>query len=655
MPNIEVTDNPTGTFSNMPDSSFSYDYPDGLDLRPGSKLHSYVKNQILQRAREANGSIKRRFSSWNETDKVLTSFVELDDDEKDLKSKDERTPVSIVFPYSYAILETILSYLMAAFFQEPIFRYEGVSPEDTLGAIMLEKAIDIQCNKSKVMLNLHTQFRDGLAYGFGAGAPVWTKRMGLKSVIEDTGFMSVVSGLFKPTGQRRGTEETVLFEGNELVNIDPYLCLPDPSVSINEVQKGEFFGWLDRSNLMNLLSDEENSDGDYFNVKYLRSVHNKESSIFGIEQSRRDDKFGGTWRRNTTNVLTPVDVVRMYINLIPKQWKLGKSEYPEKWLFALAADDIVIQAKPLGLNHNMYPVTINAPDFDGYSSSPISRLETLSGLQGTLDWLFNAHISNVRKSVNDMFVVDPYLVNIEDVKKPGAGKIIRTRRPAWGRGTKDVIQQLGVTDITRGHIADSSWIVQWMQKIGGADDAAMGSLRQGGPERLTSNEFSGTQAGAASRLARIARIIGLQSMQDMAYMFASHTQQLMSQELYAKTTGRWQEVLSNDYANAIQNGKMKITPHDLIVEYDVKGHDGSVPGSNFSEGWIRYFEILTKDPEIRADFDIPKLFKYIARNMGAKNVEEFVKIKVKPDEEILRAQERGNAVGTEEAIAEGLI
>ena len=146
-----------------------------------------------------------------------------------------------------------------------------------------------------------------------------------------------------------------------------------------------------------------------------------------------------------------------------------------------------------------------------------------------------------------MIIVDPFLVNIKDLESPEPGKIIRTRRPAWGRGVKDAVQQLAISDITRGNIADSGWIVQWMQKISGADDSMMGSLRQGGPERLTGAEFKGTRTGAVSRLERVARVIGMQAMQDIGYFFASHCQQLMQDEVYVKVTGDWQDVLIKEY------------------------------------------------------------------------------------------------------------
>jgi hypothetical protein len=178
----------------------------------------------------------------------------------------------------------------------------------------------------------------------------------------------------------------------------------------------------------------------------------------------------------------------------------------------------------------------------------------------------------------------------------------------------------------------------------------MGSLRQGGPERLTKGEFQGTQAGAGARLGRIAKVIGLQAMQDLGYMFASHVQQLMTQELYTTTTGQWQETINKHYGENVQ--RMKVTPFDVLIDYDVLVRDGSVPGGNFSDTWMQMFQTIAQNPELQQTFDIGRIFKYIATNMGAKNVDDFVKVKpqMMPDQQVQQQAQAGNIVPMQEAI-----
>ena len=104
---------------------YGYKYPNNLDLKPGSKLHQETLGKLLTYARDSASIISLRFDKWGEIDNKLQAFIPISAEEVQVKRADPRKPVSIVFPYSYAILETLVSYLVSAFTPEPIFRYEG--------------------------------------------------------------------------------------------------------------------------------------------------------------------------------------------------------------------------------------------------------------------------------------------------------------------------------------------------------------------------------------------------------------------------------------------------------------------------------------------------------------------------------------------------
>jgi hypothetical protein len=624
----------------MADRAFNYEYPGGLDWVPGGKLHQDTLSKLIRYAQDAASNIQERYNSWREMDKKLQAYIQIDKKEREVIKNDPRKPVSIVFPYTYAILETLVSYLVAAFTPEPIFRYEGVSPEDVAGATLMEKVISLQCNKSKVVLNLHTFFRDCSAYGLGIVAPQWIIKRGKRVRSVRDGIYDG-SGQFRETRKYKRTESTVLFEGNALDNIDPYCYLPDPNVPIHEPQRGEFVAWMDSDAYVNLLCDEE-VDGDLFNVKYLKDVSSKSTSIFG-ETSRSQTRRRDNWTRQFTNtaLLEPIDLLNIIVKLIPKEWDLGDSTYPEKWLFMVAADKVICKAKPLELNHDMFPVAVAAPEFDGYSPVAFSRLEILSGMQTVVDWMFNSHVTNVRKAINDLIIVDPYLLNLPDLENSEAGGIIRLRRPAWGRGVENAAMQLNVVDITRNNVADVGFVIDFMRQIAGTDNPFMGNLRGGGPERLTAKEFQGTAAGAINRLERIAKVVGVQAMQDIGYMFAMHLQQFMSEDVYVKTAGEWPSKVLQNFA--VKEGRVKVSPYDVLVDYDLIIRDGSIPGGAFSDAWIQLFQIISQNPFLLQRFDVVRLFKYIATNLGAKNVDDFeLSMEARPDAEVEQAVQNGS-------------
>lgn len=625
------------SFTNV---DYHYDYPEGMKLKPGSEMHEKLLTFIMDRVYESHGSMSNRYDSWRAIDQVLTAYIRVDDDEKDLQDLDERRPVSIIFPNSYAILETLLTYMTIAFLNDPIFRYEGVSPEDTIGAILLEQVIRQQCYRLKAGLPLHTGFRNAFAYGLAPIVPYWFKHDGFRTVRGEDGS--------------RYREPRTLFEGNRYSAIDPYRYLPDPNVSVDNMQDGDYVGWYDEETLLSLLN-EEAVDGNLFNVKYLQHLTERRSALFKEDQTGRKDKIEqSVLITPDEKVESPVGRYHMYATLIPKEYGLGPSEYPEKWYFSVGGDEIILAAQSLDMDHNLYPLGVMAPESDGYTNTPIARLEVLYGMQHLGDWLLNSHVTNVRKSINNMIVYDPYLLNSDDFNEPDkAGLLVRTRRPAWGRGVEHTFAQLKVDDITRGNVGEASYIADLMKRVGGTNDPMSGVLRQGGPERLTKGEFQGAQAGGFSRLERIARLLSMQGLQDIAYMSASNVQQMMEMNTFVATSGRWQKELLAEYG--VDKKRVKVSPYDLLIDYDVMAKDGSIPGGNFNESWIELFRAAIEAREILGEkLDYFRMFKHMARNMGAKNLSEFEKTKVEtgtvPDETVMREQEKGNVIPIQEVL-----
>ena len=640
--------------SSNTNASYDYDgkYPEGLDLRPGQDAHNRLKSLILSKARGSHEVIKRRFDGWNEIDKTLTAYIESDASEDEVTDADYRKPTTMVVPVSYATLETLLTYMTAAFLEEPIFRYDGAGPEDVLGGILLEMVIAQQCRRAKASLELHTMWRDSFAYGFGASYVGYEKRTAFRTVRKPEMMYSELAGRVINTGNIITTkEERVIFSGSTLTAIDPYMCLPDPDVPIHDVQKGEFFGWIERTNLMSILSLEKDNDEDYFNCRYLKNVIG--TSIYNTkEETSREARIGGTYE-TPSGTTRPIDIIHMYIKLIPKDYGLGDSEYPEKWLISLAGDEIIIKASPLGLDHDQFPIAIMAPDYDGHSITPISRLETVHELQSTIDWLFRSHIANVRKAINDILVVDPQLVNIFDLKNPKPGKLIRLRRQAWGRGVKDAVMQLGVADVTRSHIQDAGYITQIIRETTGAVDSISG-IRRHNSERVSATEAMQTSQGALSRLEKAAKIASIQAHYDIAWQMAYNTRQLMEDTTYAKIIGDWGVVLARDFGVQLDaaGGRIAVSPSDLDIEFDVIPHDGTIPHSGDPQTMVQLFQVIANNPLIAQQLDVVRFFKYIARMSGAKNIDDFARkeqvgqppVQVMPDEQVQQQVQAGNLV-----------
>ena len=295
-------------------TEYPYEYPRGFDIKPGSALHEKLKAKVLQRARDSFSVMQKRHPVWNKVDNMLTAYITADDLDKQIQSKDPKKPISIVVPYSFASLETLLTYMVAAFFQDPIFRYDGAGPEDTVGATLLQLCVDYQMRRSGGELALHTMFRDSLAYGIGPVAAGWQRKIGRRVIRQQETFSSKIAKLLNLGTARKKVVPSVFYEGAQLINLDPYQILPDTNVPINNVGDGEFFGWISEEPLHRLLTEESQIDSDLFNVKYLRHISERHTE-FTSDPSGRATKYGMNERKMLPNVTNNKTVVSMYVRL----------------------------------------------------------------------------------------------------------------------------------------------------------------------------------------------------------------------------------------------------------------------------------------------------------------------------------------------------
>lgn len=614
-----------------------------LNFKPGSKLHDFIKVRILDRANDAMRSMTSRHPYWAEIDRMVSAYISLNELEMRIKAKDPRVPVSIVVPECYATLETMLTYLLAAFGEDPIFRCNGVGPEDVLGSILLEKLIEMQTRRSKALLSLHTQWRDSLCYGFGAVSVAWQVRRGMRTQVQPIGYNDI-DGQMVPTGYVKNLVPATLFEGSVISPIDNYKYLVDPGSDITNPQTAEYVGWVSRASYTKLLRDENAEGSIHFNVEYLKDMAGI-SNIYMSDDSGRNERITDSDRsRPKTEPTHPIDVIYMYVDLIPKEWKLGQGETPEKWMFALAADEIIIAAAPLDLMHQMFPVAVCAPDFGGHEIAPLAKLETAFGLQECMNFLFNSHIKEVRRGLSNRIIYDPKLVRQDDVESGNFW--IRLRKHIWGRGIRDVAEQLPVTDVTRTNFPDMMITRDMIRNITGAVDSLQGLQRTHG-ERVTKAEFMETRSSALSRLQKAARIISMQSMYDIAMLYAYHTQQFMTESTYVSTVGRTEQTLREEYG--IADPFILTTPFDINVPFDVWISDGSIEGGEYADAWVQLWGAMNSSPELLERIDTVRVFLHIARLLKARNASDFLRktpqqAQVVPDQEALQGAEAGNLV-----------
>lgn len=587
--------------------SFDYVYPKSLDLHPESDKSKNLTSLLVSRFTDFASSISEKHPTWRALDDSLKAYVDTDEEEQAIKEADERKPVSIVMPISYAVLETLLSFMMQRFLKTSFFRYQGYDPKDDIKVKLLEKVIGYQFIKNKMALNLHTMWRDAFVYSVGPMFINWEASRNLSGEI--------------------------VKEGNRFFNIDPFNLLPDSSVPLVHYDRATNFGWVSYMTKEEILDREVASDNTYYNGLYVQ----KSSSTVFRERTFSEGK-------NTYLI----EVLHCFVNLIPAEWNLGQGLYPEKWYFEIASNNIILRMEHIGGSEKRFPFVVCVPEFNGHDLLGTSRIEILRNLQGVYDWMLSSHIANVRKNLHDMWIVDPSIINVDDLLTPEPGKVIRLRRSQWGTGKiNEAIQQVPVNDITRQHIADSSFIESMINKVSGISDSSFGVQERKG-ERVSSAEAQQTSQNAISRLERLASIIDIQCHADLAELVAQNTLEFSSSKFHARLNAEEVSELMKLYPDLGLKDDARSISLDkdfLNVGFDVIS---SMQGEEFKStnalAWVEIFKTFGNMPQLTEKFDMSKILISVAKSLGIKDVSSFLletPIKIQTEEEIQKGVQSG--------------
>jgi hypothetical protein len=499
--------------------------------------------------------------------------------------------------------------------------------------------LQFNADHTRLILRLIQWFLDAEIYGVGAVRCLWEEeyRNTTMWVPQSPG------GMIAPNMQpqlMRTKQNKKFYEGNKVQNIDPFLFLPDPRVPMSEVaRRGEYVFWRSFEGKHTLMRAEAAGA-----LKWISSIGdepaNARKNNTSTGQSQRSlvakgnaiagDRVTRDWRAKPF-----IQVEQGTVDIIPKELGLGPSTQPEKWLFSIANSRQIIQAEPLDYNHDRHPVAVIEPSSFGYAFGQPGTMDFLGPIQDSLSWFINSHIHNVRLALNNMWLVDPSMVEIQDLKTPGPGKIIRLKRSAYGQDLKSALMQLPVQSVTQNHIESMQVFLRMGDVLSAVNDNLKGIQDSGG--RKTATEVRTAGEAGASRLAARARYISAQGMVDLADQMSQNIQQMQSMEYYLQVVG--QKGLEHPI------GMTTITPQMLAGDFHFPVSDGTLPVDKAAllATWKEIWMAIVSNPLLSQRYDADALFEYLAELGGAKNISQF-KITLAPDSQLAAAESGGNAV-----------
>jgi hypothetical protein len=583
---------------------------------------------------------------WKDAEERILAYIpERDVDAARRAERESGMPsyTTIQVPYTYAVVMAAHTYLTSVFMgRDPVFQVSGRHGEPQMSVQAMEALLAYQLLVGRMLPYLYTWLYDSLKYGIGIIGIYWDNRIENVTTIQEQPILDMFG---QPTGGSEKIQTTTPFRsysGNRIYCIQPQSFIWDVRVPMKEFMHGEYCGEKKKLQWNEIVRREK--AGTLMNVEHIKGgqAYSNFNTSEGSGQLERPEIFSNsnTGYEAQTGTKHPwmVGVIQLVVEIIPKEdmWKLSNSDFPEKWVFTCTDDfSILLGASPLGAYHCQYPYSVIPLEPEGYGLVPRGMPETLTPIQNTLDWLINSHFFNVRAALNNRYIVDPSRVVMKDLLDPKPGGIVRVKASAYGQDVKQSMSQFPITDVTQHHIADFQNMLGVGERVIGVNDQIMGMLNNGG--RKTATEVRTSTGFGVNRLKTICEFASATGWDPLSMMMVQNSQQYYDMALKLKIVGDLSQTAGQNF--------LTVTPDAIAGFYDFIPIDGSLPIDRYQQVglWKELFQTVLTIPQIGLQYDLARIFQWVAQLAGLKNISQF-KIQVAPDQLLQMQAQAGNVI-----------
>lgn len=615
--------------------------PGVFHIKHGEKLHVKILTEFDKRWKAAKDAQDLRSQKWQDAEDTFMMYIpeaDLDNVRKGNQKAGKPSYVNLNIPYSYAMLLTSHTYYTSVFLgRDPVLQVRGRHGEAQNAEMAMESLLDYQLSTGGNVPPLFIWLLDVGKYGHGVIGQYWDKEeitMTKYETVPETFLGMPITGRTKKV---MTTSTNFGYIGNRLYNIRPQDFFTDPRYPVYRFQEGEFCIIYDKVGWHKLV--EGHSQGKYYNLEYIKKGNNHGAEDQDKGSTRVQLPLDGAQINLYENAPATVELYEMHWQIIPRDWGLGSSTKPEKWVFTIANRKCIVSAQPLGLLHGKFPFDVLQFEVDGYSLQGRGMLEILDPLNKTMEWLINSHFYNVRAALNNQLVYDPSRIHVRDLESDEPGMLIRLKPAGYGGNIQQMIQQLPVADVTRSNLTDTDIVGAMAQRIMGVNDNIMGMVNAGG--RKTATEVRSSSTFGINRLKTNCEWFSATGFSPMSAKLISNTQQLLDVERKYRIVGDQAQWLGR---------YIDVSPELIQGAFDFVAVDGTMPVDRFAQAnlWQQMFGTMSKIPQVMQGYDIGRIFAFVAQLAGLKNVNQF-RINVVPD----GVMPQGVPIGTGAAMPQG--
>lgn len=592
-----------------------------LQIPKESPLHKRLVKKIASRINLALQEQQTRHEEWRKAENSALAWIP--ESEADAVRRNKRDNLgtqsytTIQIPYTYAVLMSAHTYWTSVFFaRSPVHQFAGRHGEGEMQVQAMEALISYQTDVGGMLVPYYVWLYDAGKYGAAVLGNYWDRqKLHYGALVEmDDGTGNV--GLFQTT------QEILGYNGNRAYNVSPWDFIHDPRVPFKNFQQGEFCAARCRLGWHHIL---RRRDAGYYNknIDELKESHTVDTNNQKSSSALQVPQFRTYMWEDEGDENKPIKhpsggvFWEFYVELVPKEWGIGDTMFPQKWCFTITEDlSLIVGAQPLGMVHCQFPFNVLESEVEGYGIYTRGTPKILESVQQTVDWLVNSHFYNVRQTLNNQFIVDPSKLVVRDVQNSGPGFIWRLRPEAYGSDLDKMFKQVPVQDVTRGHLGEVQAMFGLGERITGVNDQIMGALTGG--QRKTATEVRTTTSFGVNRQKTVTEYMSAMGMAPHAQMLVQNSQQFYDASAKLRRVGSFAVDAGEQFIN--------VSPEDIAGFFDLVPVDGTLPVDRMAQAnlWKEILIGASRMPaQIQMGMDWTRIFMWAGEIGGLKNIRQF--------------------------------
>ena len=551
-----------------------------LGMESGSGIGSHTHDRLLDFIRKikrvATDAITDQVDMMRKADSIYHAYRR--PDKQDEKAAERGEPVKIVYPVTYAQIQTTLTAAMAILDRTPFYQLDSRQPQFYRNSKIMESEIDYQADQAGLRFQDYLFLQDILKYGFAYQHVGYEKKMVVVTQDHPIPILGALLGMTHKVTKPVVGHEGVVFELN-----DPYQFKFDPAFSVGEFQKGSyvFNSWRVTFNDLKLMSDDP--DEGYFNIDLIPE---RTASFMSKTTDRgREREFLGedakttiTHGRSEVKGGDTVLLDQVYVKLVPKQYDLADTDRVQIWKITMANEAVIVQCEPSGFEHGQFPGIVGEYNPDRHELVNDGMAQVADGLQDLINWHLNTRMTFARRILNEVLVIDPSAFEVSDLT--GRKPIIRLKRPV--ASLDRVIKQLPIQDISQYHIRDSEMLLQVLQRTLGINDNTAGVQF---PTVRTATEVSTVSKASLGRVGLLIQLLWDQAFRPRGQQMIQNTQQFCKADRFIRVNGPLAVAMGID-PSSLQGGMLGVSPQELMGFFAIKMIDITTPSQDMMKATI---------------------------------------------------------------------